>query len=57
MLDAVMRYLPSPLDVEAIEGTNPNTGMRILASLRLKNLLQRLLLRLLQIHLWVVYVS
>ncbi len=26
MLDAVMRYLPSPLDVEAIEGTNPNTG-------------------------------
>jgi elongation factor G len=26
MLDAVMRYLPSPLDVEAIEGTNPDTG-------------------------------
>jgi elongation factor G len=25
MLDAVMRFLPSPLDVEAIEGTNPNT--------------------------------
>ncbi|MEG9328640.1 translation elongation factor 2 (EF-2/EF-G) [Salinimicrobium catena] len=26
MLDAVMRYLPSPIDVEAIEGTNPDTG-------------------------------
>ena len=26
MLDAVCRYLPSPLDKEAIEGTNPNTG-------------------------------
>ncbi|MCM4157515.1 elongation factor G [Gramella sp. AN32] len=26
MLDAVMRYLPSPVDVEAIDGTNPDTG-------------------------------
>jgi elongation factor G len=26
MLDAVMRYLPSPLDVEGIEGINPDTG-------------------------------
>lgn len=26
MLDAVMRYLPSPVDIEAIEGTNPETG-------------------------------
>ncbi len=25
MLDAVCRYLPSPLDIEAVEGTNPNT--------------------------------
>jgi elongation factor G len=25
MLDAVMRYLPSPLDIDAIEGVNPNT--------------------------------
>ncbi|UUV20307.1 elongation factor G [Paenimyroides aestuarii] len=25
MLDAVCRYLPSPVDKEAIEGTNPNT--------------------------------
>ncbi len=25
MLDAVMRYMPSPLDVEAIEGENPRT--------------------------------
>ncbi len=25
MLDAVCRYLPSPLDIEAIEGTNPDT--------------------------------
>ncbi|WCM43246.1 elongation factor G [Flavobacterium sp. CBA20B-1] len=25
MLDAVCRYLPSPMDKEAIEGTNPNT--------------------------------
>lgn len=23
MLDGVMRYLPSPVDVEAIEGENP----------------------------------
>ncbi len=26
LLDAVMRYLPSPIDVEAIEGKNPETG-------------------------------
>jgi elongation factor G len=26
MLDAVIQYLPSPLDVDAIHGTNPNTG-------------------------------
>jgi len=25
MLDAVIRYLPSPLDIEAVEGINPNT--------------------------------
>src|SRR5690606_31268562 len=25
MLDAVMRYLPSPVDIEAIEGVNPDT--------------------------------
>jgi elongation factor G len=26
MLDCVVRYLPSPVDVEAIEGTNPDNG-------------------------------
>ncbi|MCF6180796.1 elongation factor G [Lutibacter sp.] len=26
MLDAVMRYLPSPLDIEAIEGVDPDSG-------------------------------
>lgn len=26
MLDCVVRYLPSPVDVEAIKGTNPETG-------------------------------
>ena len=26
LLDAVVDYLPSPLDVPAVEGTNPNTG-------------------------------
>ncbi|MCF6168318.1 elongation factor G [Lutibacter sp.] len=26
MLDGVMRYLPSPLDIEAIEGTDPDSG-------------------------------
>ena len=26
LLDAVMRYLPSPLDIEAIKGTNPDTN-------------------------------
>jgi elongation factor G len=25
-LDAVCRYLPSPIDIEAVEGTNPDTG-------------------------------
>jgi elongation factor G len=28
-LDAVIRYLPSPVDVEAIKGTNPDTGEEI----------------------------
>ena len=29
LLDAVMRYLPSPLDKGAVKGTNPNTGDEI----------------------------
>ncbi|UWX55596.1 elongation factor G [Maribacter litopenaei] len=29
LLDAVCRYLPSPLDKDAIEGTNPDTGETI----------------------------
>ncbi len=29
MLDSVCKFLPSPLDKEAIEGTNPNTGEAI----------------------------
>jgi elongation factor G len=29
MLDAVCRYLPSPLDIEAVTGTNPDTGAEI----------------------------
>src|SRR5690606_30299771 len=29
-LDAVIRYLPSPVDVEAINGTNPDTGEEII---------------------------
>ena len=28
-LDAVCRYLPSPVDIEAIKGTDPNTGQQI----------------------------
>jgi elongation factor G len=28
-LDAVCRYLPSPVDIEAIKGTNPDTGEEI----------------------------
>jgi elongation factor G len=28
-LDAVCRYLPSPLDVEGIKGTDPNTGQEL----------------------------
>ena len=27
MLDSVIRFMPSPLDIEAIEGTNPNTNI------------------------------
>lgn len=29
LLNAVCRYLPSPLDTEAVEGTNPETGEKI----------------------------
>ncbi|RAI99812.1 elongation factor G [Chitinophaga skermanii] len=29
MLDGVCRYLPSPLDVEAVKGTNPDSGEEI----------------------------
>ena len=29
LLDAVCYYLPSPLDVPAVEGTNPDTGEKI----------------------------
>ncbi|MFN3951015.1 MAG: elongation factor G [Thermaurantimonas sp.] len=29
LLDAVCQYLPSPLDKEAIKGTDPNTGLEI----------------------------
>lgn len=28
-LDAIVRYLPGPLDIEAIKGTNPDTGEEI----------------------------
>ena len=30
MLDAVMRYLPSPMDIEAIKGVNPDTEKEVL---------------------------
>ena len=29
LLDAIVRYLPSPLDVEAVVGTNPETGEEV----------------------------
>lgn len=29
MLDAVVRYLPSPVDIEAVKGTDPNTGKEL----------------------------
>jgi elongation factor G len=25
-LDAICRYLPGPLDIEAVDGVNPDTG-------------------------------
>lgn len=28
-LDAIIRYLPAPIDIESIKGTNPNTGEEI----------------------------
>lgn len=28
LLDAIVRFLPSPMDIEAITGTNPKTGQR-----------------------------
>ncbi|MEJ7737088.1 MAG: elongation factor G [Chitinophagaceae bacterium] len=29
-LDAIVRYLPGPLDIEAVKGTNPDTGEEII---------------------------
>src|ERR671913_1139946 len=29
-LDAIVRYLPGPLDIEAVKGTNPSTGEEII---------------------------
>src|SRR4028119_1144175 len=29
-LDAIVRYLPGPLDIEAIKGTNPDTGEEVI---------------------------
>ncbi len=29
-LDAIVRYLPGPMDIEAVKGTNPDTGEEIL---------------------------
>src|SRR5215210_647824 len=29
-LDAIVRYLPGPLDIEAVKGTNPDTGEEVL---------------------------
>lgn len=29
LLDAVVRYLPSPVDIEAVKGTDPHTGLEI----------------------------
>ena len=29
ILDAVVDYLPSPLDIPAVKGTDPNTGEEI----------------------------
>ena len=31
-LDAIIRYLPGPLDIEAVKGTNPDNGEEILRS-------------------------
>ena len=31
-LDAIIRYLPGPLDIEAVKGTDPDTGKEILRS-------------------------
>ncbi len=28
-LDAIVRYLPGPMDIEAVKGTNPDTGEEI----------------------------
>ena len=30
LLDAIVEYLPSPLDIEQMKGTNPNTGEEVL---------------------------
>jgi elongation factor G len=42
MLDCVVRYLPSPMDIEAIKGLNPDTGEEITRKPMQKNLFQRL---------------
>ena len=46
LLDAVCRYLPSPLDKEAIVGTDPNTEKEISRKPDPKNLLLLWLLKL-----------
>ena len=36
-LDAIVRYLPGPLDIEAVKGTNPDTGEEVIVMLIQKN--------------------
>lgn len=45
-LDGVCRYLPSPVDIEAIKGINPDTGEEITRKPDPKSLLQHWLLKL-----------
>ena len=35
-LDAIVRYLPGPMDIEAVKGTNPDTGEEVIRQSRSK---------------------
>jgi translation elongation factor EF-G len=52
LLDAVVAFLPSPLDIEAVKGINPRNDETLKENRMHRNHWQHLPLRLQPIHLW-----